>query len=102
MKKLIGIISAISLLALFSCTSKEKAAMSDNAKKGVDGMHAILKMFETKDFSKFKDYVTDDAVDHAGMNGDVKGADNIKAELEKYAGMMSDCKNDVFKDLADD
>lgn len=76
--------------------------MSDTAKKNLEASHAVTKMFETADFGKLGDYIAADGVDHAGMKGDVKGVDSIKAELTEMCKSMSDMKNEVVKEMADD
>ena len=102
MKKLFIIFSAGFICLLTSCNGKkEDGGMSDKAKKNLDAHHAISKMFETRDFSKLGDYIATDAVDHAGT-GDVKGLDNIKAELEGMSKMMTDDKMEILKEMADD
>jgi predicted ester cyclase len=84
----------------FSC--QPNAGMSDTAKKNLEAARAVAKMFESGDFSKVGDYIAADAVDHAGMNGDVKGLDSLKASFVQMTGMMSDMKNEIIKELADD
>jgi predicted ester cyclase len=76
--------------------------MSDKAKKNLASAQAIVKMFESGDFSKVGDYIANDAVDHTGMNGETKGLDNIKAEFNSMGQTMSDMKNDAVKEVADD
>jgi len=85
---------------LFSC--RPNAGMNDTAKKNLETAGAVAKMFESGDFSKAGDYIATDAVDHAGMNGDVKGLDNIKASFAQMSGMMTDMSNQIVKELADD
>ena len=76
--------------------------MSPKAKKNLEAARAVAKMFESGDWSKVGDYIAADAVDHAGMNGDVRGLDSIKAALSQMAAMMSDMKNEAVKEIADD
>jgi len=102
MKKLLMILFAGSFLIITSCNSKKEGGMSAAAKKNLDAHHAITKCFETKDFSKLGDYMAEDAVDHAGENGDVKGLANIKAEMEKMMSASENMKGEVIKELADD
>src|SRR5450432_233368 len=102
MKKFLFILSAGAVFFLVSCKGKDSGGMSDTAKKNLDASHAISKMFETGDYSKVGDYIAADAVDHAGMNGDVKGLDSIKSEFASMSKMMSNMKNEVVKELADD
>jgi predicted ester cyclase len=41
-------------------------------------------------------------VDHGGEGGDVKGLDNIVAEMKKYHDQMPDMKSETIKTMADD
>ncbi|HET9823924.1 MAG TPA: nuclear transport factor 2 family protein, partial [Chitinophagaceae bacterium] len=41
-------------------------------------------------------------VDHSGPRGEVKGLDSIKAEFREFGSSMSNMKNEVVKELADD
>jgi predicted SnoaL-like aldol condensation-catalyzing enzyme len=100
MKKLL-FVSVFGLTCFFfSC--QPIGGMSDVAKKNLETAGAVAKMFESGDFSKAGDYIAVDAVDHAGMNGDVKGLDNIKASFAQMSGMMTDMSNQIVKELADD
>jgi len=84
----------------FSC--QPSGGMSPTAKKNLETAQAVAKMFESGDFGKVGDYIAADAVDHAGMTGDVKGLDNIRASFTQMTGMMTDMKNEIVKELADD
>lgn len=101
MKKIVSVASAIITCYLLSCSSNT-GGMSDTAKKNLETARAIDKMFESGDWSKIGDYIATDAVDHAGMTGDVKGLDSIKASFAKMATMSGDMKNEMVKELADD
>lgn len=90
------------LLAAFCISCNDAGGPSAAAKKNLDAMHGISKAFETKDFSKIGDYIAEDAVDHAGEKGDVKGLANIKAEMEKMASTTENDKSEVRRELADD
>jgi len=98
-------------LLLFACifgstyffpSCQSNGGMSTTARKNLETAQAVAKMFESGDFSKAGDYIAADAVDHAGMNGDVKGLDSIKASFVQMTGMMTDMKNEIVKELADD
>ena len=103
MKKFLIIISAGFICLLSSCNSKkEESGMSDKAKKNLEANAAITKMFETGDWSKVGDYIAADGIDHTGMTGEVKGLDSLKAEFVMMGNMMSDMKNEVVKEFADD
>ena len=101
MKKLFFILTAVSLSSLISCNS-DSGGMSATAKKNKEVNDAITKAYEAGDFSKMGDYIAADAVDHAGQNGDVKGLDNIVAEMKKYHEQMPDMKSETVRELADD
>jgi predicted ester cyclase len=76
--------------------------MSAKAKKNMEVNSAIMKAYEAGDFSKMNEYMAADAVDHGGEKGDVKGIDNIVAEMKRYRAMMPDMKSEIIKELADD
>ena len=102
MKKLLLAMPVALCIGLVSCSEKGGGGMSDKAKKNLDAMHAIQKMLETKDFSKVGDYMADSAVDHNGMNGEVKGLAANKEQLVKMGAMTEGDKTDIIKELADD
>ena len=91
---------AAGTLFLFSCSSG--GGMSATAKKNKEVNAAIMKAYETGDFSKMGDYIAADAVDHGGENGDVKGLDNIVSEMKRYKSMVTDMKSTIIHEMADD
>ncbi len=99
MKKLF-LVSVLGMI--YFCCSGQQAGMSNTAKKNIETARAVAKMFESGNWSKIGDYIATDAVDHAGMNGDVKGLDSIKAAFAQMANMMSDMKNETVRELGDD
>ena len=102
MKNLLFAASAVLMCGLISC-SNNSGGMSAKAKKNLETSQAVAKMFESGDWSKTKDYIAADAVEHATMDGkDIKGVDNIKANFDKMGTMMSDFKNDVMQEVAND
>jgi predicted SnoaL-like aldol condensation-catalyzing enzyme len=102
MKKILSIMTACTGIIFYSCSSNG-GGMSDTAKKNLASAQAIVKMFETGDWSKTGDYIAADGVEHAGMEGkEIKGLDGIKANFAKMNSMMKDFKNEVIKELADD
>jgi predicted SnoaL-like aldol condensation-catalyzing enzyme len=103
MKKFLFILSAGVIFLLSSCESKkESGGTSETAKQNVEANNAIMKMFESGDWSKVGDYIDKDAVDHAGPKGDIKGLDSLKAYFDQMGQMMTNMKNDIVKTLADD
>ena len=103
MKRYLTIIVLGCSCLLFACKDKDnEGGMSDKAKKNLETSNAIVKMFESGDMSKIGDYIAADAVDHAGMKGDIVGLDSIKAAFAMYQTLMSDMKNETVRELADD
>ena len=105
MKKIMFIFSIAVASLLLSCGSNTAGSstdggMSDTEKKNLETANAVAKMFEAGDWSKSGDYIATDAVDHAGMTGDIKGLDSIKANFTRMGSMMGDFKNDVVKEAA--
>jgi predicted SnoaL-like aldol condensation-catalyzing enzyme len=101
MKKLFFLISAVTCIALCSC-SNNTGGMSDKAKKNLDNARAIAKSFETKDISKLDDYVASDVVDHATPGGETKGIDNLKKMFTEMQSTMGNSKMETVKEMADD
>jgi len=102
MKKLVFAFLAIAICTVIVSCNEQTAGTSDKAKKNQAANQAILKMFESGDFSKVSDYIATDAVDHSGPRGEVKGLDSIKAMFQYFASTMSNTKVEVVKELADD
>lgn len=104
MKKVVFVVSTIVTCFLLSCgdSATSGGGMSETAKKNLENSRAIAKMFETADFSKIGDHIAADGIDHSGMEGEIKGVDNMKAAYTKMCSMMSDMKNEVVKEWADD
>lgn len=91
-------LAVVILNSLIACNS----GMSATAKKNKEVNDAITKAYESGDFSKMGDYIAADAVDHGGQNGDVKGLDNIVAELKMYHDQMPDMKSETLMETAND
>lgn len=87
-------------LFLLSCSSG--GGMSATAKKNKEVNSAIMKAYETGDFSKMSEYIAADAVDHGGEKGDVKGLENIVSEMKRYKSMVTDMKSTIIREMADD
>ena len=100
MRKLMLFLFAILSLAYMSCNSG--GSMSATAKKNLEVNKAIMKAYESGDFSKMGDYIAADAVDHGGEKGDIKGLENIISEMKRYREMVKDTKIEMTKEMADD
>jgi len=105
MKKIHFAVATAMLCCCISCNSG--TGTSDNttssaAQKNLDACRGVNKAIETGDVSNLDSFIAADAVDHAGMMGDIKGVDSIKAELAKIHNMASDMKMETVKELADD
>jgi len=99
MKKLVFVAT---LTAICCCSYSQQSSMSSAAQKNLASARAVVKMFESGDYNKAGDYIATDAVDHSGMQGDVKGLDSIKANFSKMSTMMGNFKNETVHELADD
>lgn len=99
MRKLMLVSFVILSVVFMSCNS---GGMSAKAKKNLEVNTAIMKAYEAGDFTKMGDYIAADAVDHGGEKGDVKGLENIIAEMKRYREMMKDTKMEMVKEMADD
>ena len=75
--------------------NRNGTAGNSAAQKNLDVAHAINKAIETGDVSKLGDYIAVDGVDHSGEKGEVKGLDNIKAELAGIHNMYSDVSETI-------
>jgi predicted SnoaL-like aldol condensation-catalyzing enzyme len=76
-------------------------AVDSAAIKNLDATHLINKAFETGDFSTVRSVIADDAVDHAGPTGDVKGGDSIVALMKDWYKMATNMKSTIIKEFAD-
>src|SRR5436190_2749571 len=101
MKKLFFILAVVILNSLIACNS-DAGGMSATAKINKDVNEAIMKDYEAGDFSKMGNYIAADAVDHGGSTGEVRGLDNIVADMKKYHEQMSDMKSETIRTMADD
>ncbi len=105
MKKILFTITAGMFCFFISCNSGSNTSAenksNDAAQKNLAAANAVNKAIETGDVSNLGDYIAADGVDHAGMKGEVKGLDSIKAELAKIHTMAADMKMETIKELAD-
>src|SRR5436190_20894139 len=101
MRKLMLFSFVILSVAYMSCNSAE-GGMSTTAKKNLEVNTAIMKAYESGDFSKMGDYIAADAVDHGGDTGDIKGLDSIVAAMKRYHAQTENVKTEVIREMADD
>ena len=104
MKKLAFALSAVILSSFITCTNNaaHDDGTSEKAHKNMANLKAVINMFETGDYSKAGDYIATDGVDHSAPTGEVKGLDNLKAMFAQMASTMSNVKNEIKKEFADD
>ena len=103
MKKFLFIISAGLLCFCISCNTKSESSGSSGntqGEKNIATVHAVNDAIETGDLSKVDQYITADAVDHAGEHGDIKGLDSIKANLAHFHEAYKDMKLEELQDAA--
>ena len=104
MKKLAFAFSVVILSCFITCTnnSAHEGGTSEKAHKNMENLKAVLNMFEKGDFSKAGDYIAANGVDHSGPMGEINGLDSLKAMFAQMSGTMSNVKNEIKKELADD
>ena len=102
MKKYVSVLTIALSCYFISCTNKSEGGLSETAQKNLDAMRGVTKCFDTKDFSKLDNYIAQDAVDHAGESGDIKGIANMKVQFEKWVADADNAKTETIKELADD
>ncbi|MES2431772.1 MAG: nuclear transport factor 2 family protein [Bacteroidota bacterium] len=90
----------IVIIICASCSNE--GGMSATAKKNIEVNNAVMKAYESGDFSRMGDYIAADAVDHGGEHGDVKGLDSIVSEMKRFRAQMPDMKMTMTRSLADD
>lgn len=98
MKKFFPFVAFASACFLFSCEgSTVKSSNTDE--KGLQASRDIYKGIETGDMAKLSS-IADDAVDHDGPNGEVKGGQAIKAMISDFHNHIKNLKMDVVADAA--
>jgi predicted SnoaL-like aldol condensation-catalyzing enzyme len=104
MKKiLLALPALLFILFSFQLTAQTKSAkLSDKARKNLEACKKVNDAIMSGNMAALDQFIAEDAIDHAGMHGDIKGRDSIKAELSKIHSMMSDMQMEVVKELADD
>jgi predicted ester cyclase len=100
MKKLAA--ATIALFSMYFISCNNNPGPSPKTKANLDAMHGIQQCFDKKDFSKLGDYIAEDAIDHAGDDGDIKGLANMKTEFEKMSANNINPKTEIIKELADE
>ena len=100
MKKII--LPAILAFLFTSCDTDKEHELSDKAQKNLKAQHGVINCFDTKDFSKLGDYISEDFIDHAGETGEIKGLANAKAEYEKMVATINNDKSTTILELAND
>jgi predicted ester cyclase len=103
MKKILTIIPVLIFLFFIPhLNAQTRSAKSDKARKNLESCSMVNKGIMTGDMSLLDKAIAPDAVDHAGMHGDLVGLDAIKAELSKFHSMVPDMKMEVIREIADD
>ncbi|MBL7730755.1 MAG: ester cyclase [Chitinophagaceae bacterium] len=101
MKKIL-FVSAAAVMLLAACGGKHEGGVSETTKKNLEVNAAIAKCFETKDFSKLGDYLSEEFVDYAGEMGPVKGVAANKAAFEKMMSTYDSAKTTTLRVMGDD
>lgn len=96
------ITGCVCFLAACSGKKEEGGGVSATTKKNLEVNAAIGKSFETGDFSKIGDYLSEDFVDYAGMTGPVKGIEANKKAWSEMMANMDSAKSVMSRSLGDD
>ena len=99
---LVTSVSAL-LCLLMSCNDSGSAGSSsgsDQNAKNLENNRKVLKALETGDTAVINSLIADDAVDHQGPMGDVKGGDSVRHMLADLHNHVKDFKLDVIADAA--
>jgi len=94
-------------LFLLSCNDQPKTENEESMAKesSVQDQNlaindSIMAAYEAGTFDQMDKWLTEDAVDHGGENGDIKGRDSIVSEMKRYHAMMPDMKANMTKSAA--
>jgi predicted ester cyclase len=103
MKKLFSAAAVIMICLMISCNdsgSSSSTSGNDQNAQNLEKNRKVLKGIETGDSSLINPYIADDAVDHQGPHGDIKGGDSIRHMLADMHNHVKDIKFDVIADAA--
>ncbi|MDB5198556.1 MAG: ester cyclase [Chitinophagaceae bacterium] len=104
MKKLFFAAAAIMLCFFNSCKDSATSSSSSSDNSTNDSNLAknrrVMKAIETGDSATINSLIADDAVDHQGPHGDIKGGDSIRHWLIDMHNHMKDLKFDLIADAA--
>jgi len=102
MKKFLFTASTGLICFLLSCNNADNTKTTDTTTTEKNRSHnrEVYDAIETGDVSKLDSFMAVDAIDHAGMNGDIKGRDSIKANLARIHEMFKDIKIDIISDAS--
>src|SRR5678810_1051466 len=82
-------------------TSTKSAGSMDDEQQNIGTAHGVNAAVIAGNVSNLDSFIAQDAVDHSGMTGDIKGLDSIKAELAKVHMMSTDIKVETVKEFDD-
>jgi len=83
-----------------SATTSTATTENSQTEANLASNRRVLKAIETGDPGPIDSLIADDAVDHQGPTGDIKGGDSIKHMLKDMHNHIKDLKIDVIADAA--
>ena len=92
MKKFLIILTSSGLICCITSCNSNTATGNTQGEKNIAAVHAVNDAIESGDVGKLDQYIAADAVDHTGEQGEVKGLDNIKANLKHMHDTYPDMK----------
>lgn len=109
MKKIFLPLAALLAVVMTSCNNSETSATGTSTKdsstvsveqENLEKNRSIYKAIETGDSATIKSLIADDAVDHQGPQGDLKGGDNIVHMLTDMHNHVKNLSFDIVSDAA--
>ncbi len=103
MKKIFLATACIIFCFLMSCKQSTSTANDSNSQleKNKANTHEVFKAIETGNVSKLDSVLDKDIVDHAGMNGDIKGLDSVKKMFIQMHDHISNIKLESIANARD-
>ncbi len=105
MKKLLFAAAVVLLCGFYSCKDSATSSTSSSSDNSMNDSNLaknrrVMKAIETGDSATINALIAEDAVDHQGPHGDIKGGDSVRHMLVDMHNHMRNLKLDVIADAA--
>lgn len=102
MKLFFSSVAVLLAVCFLACNSGKNDHLSEITKKNLSAQHAIIRCFDTKDFSRLSHYIADEFIDHAGQQGELYGLANARTEYEAMVKTVRENKSEIILELANE